>query len=160
MAARGSGVSPSTRRSHRDRIRVSRKNTPCGPAPVRSPPGVQMQNDDPSTRVTSPPPVLVGSVSGVQAPMSVVLWSSPRPPGRCAPVGGAEYRACGRSTLRAGSRTTQSVVLPMEVPPTPVLAGHAGPLPSQEHAHGADLGNDRQQAAAGGVRLLAPAGEP
>jgi hypothetical protein len=41
---------------------------PRGPAPVGSWPGVRRQKDNPSTRVTAPPPVLVGSVSGVQAP--------------------------------------------------------------------------------------------
>src|SRR3954447_4926950 len=87
MTARGSGASPSIRRSHRDRIRVSRKNTPYGSAALRSPPGEQMQNDDPSTRVSAPPPVLVGSASGVQAPMSVVLWSSLPPPRLPPPVG-------------------------------------------------------------------------
>src|SRR3954451_13865352 len=129
MAARGSGVSPSTRRSHRDRMRVSRKNTPCGPAAVRSPPGVQMQNDDPSTRVTTPPPVLVGSASGVQAPMSVVLWSSLRPQGRSASVGGSPPPGV-RPLHAAGRASHDAIGRPADgAHHAAGSAGHAGLIP-------------------------------
>ena len=40
------------------------------------------------------------------------------------------------------------------------LGWRSRPPSPQEHAHGADLDDDRQQAAAGGIRLLAPARKP
>jgi len=76
-----------------------------------------MQNDDPSTRVSAPPPVLVGPVSGVQAPISVVLWSSLRPPA-APPVGGSATGRAYPPRLPVVPRTAQSVVLPTSRTPS------------------------------------------
>ncbi len=54
----------SRRRRQSDRIRVSRKKSPSGPSPRRSPDGGPTQKVEPSTRVTVWPEEVAGSVSG------------------------------------------------------------------------------------------------
>ena len=55
LAANGSGTCWLTRSSRRERNLVSRKNRPWGNPRTMSPVAVEMQNDDPSTRVTALP---------------------------------------------------------------------------------------------------------
>jgi hypothetical protein len=61
VTASGWTAAPSSISDHRDRMRVSRTNTPCVVPGLISPFDSQTQKDEPSTRVTQAVPTVTGS---------------------------------------------------------------------------------------------------